>query len=442
MPPKVHIKNYGCASNIADGETLFGCLKQAGYTLTASEAEADLIIYNSCAVKGPTENRIINDIKGAPKNKKIVVAGCLPKISFERLSREVLFDAAVGPALGGEIVDVVRRVLAGEKVTDISSKKENPLLSLPHQRSNPVVSIVPINFGCLGSCAYCCVVQARGHLRSYSIKDIVQRVQSDFDSGAREFWLTSQDTASYGRDIKTDLAALLLAINGLKGDFRVRVGMMTPSMVTDIEERLICAFESERVFKFLHLPVQSGDDSVLKNMRRFYTVEQFKAIVEAFRNAFPDLTVATDVIVGYPGETPQAFENTLQLLKDVEPDITNVSKFFARPKTPAWNIREGLVDKEEIKSRSTIVAELAKQISAKRNQRWVGWSGRVFFDEKGKVEGSWIGRNFAYKPVVVQCREEILGKTCKVEVTEAAQTYLKGRVVEEEHSDELGYVAI
>ncbi|MCL4429333.1 MAG: tRNA (N(6)-L-threonylcarbamoyladenosine(37)-C(2))-methylthiotransferase [Candidatus Bathyarchaeota archaeon] len=442
MPQKVHIKNYGCSSNIADGETLSGCLKQAGYTLTTSETEADLIIYNSCAVKGPTENRIIDDIKGAPKNKKIVVAGCLPKISFERLSREVYFDGAVGPALGGEIVDVVGRVLAGEKVTDLASKKENPLLSLPHQRTNPVVSIVPINFGCLGSCAYCCVVQARGHLRSYSIKDITERVEADFDSGAREFWLTSQDTASYGRDVKADLAALLVAVGGLKGDFRVRVGMMTPNLVTDIEERLICAFESERVFKFLHLPIQSGDNTVLKNMRRFYTVEQFKATVEAFRETFPDLTVATDIIVGYPGETEQAFENTLQLLREVEPDITNVSKFFARPKTAAWGIREGLVDKEETKRRSTIAAELAKQISAKRNQRWVGWVGQVFFDEKGKVEGSWIGRNFAYKPVVVKSSEELRGKVCKVEVTAAAQTYLRGRFVKEERDGELGYVAI
>ena len=115
MHSKVHIKNYGCSSNTADGETLAGCLKQAGYTLTATEAEADLIIFNSCAVKGPTENRIIDDIKHAPKDKKIIVAGCLPKISFERLNREAHFDGAVGPAVGKEIVDVVNRVLAGER---------------------------------------------------------------------------------------------------------------------------------------------------------------------------------------------------------------------------------------------------------------------------------------------------------------------------------------
>ncbi len=442
MNAKVFIKNYGCSSNTADAETLAGCLMQAGYTLATSESEADLIIYNSCAVKGPTENRIIDDIKHAPKGKKVVVAGCLPKISFERLNREVHFDAAVGPALGEEIVGVVERVLAGEKVVDFAALKEKPSLTLPKQRINPSVSVTPINFGCLGSCAYCCVVHARGHLRSYGINEITQRIQADYASGAREFWLTSQDTASYGRDIKTDLAALLCAVAGLEGDFRVRVGMMTPNLVVDMQERLIAAFGSAKMFKFLHLPVQSGDDAVLKSMRRFYTSEQFKEIVEAFRSEFPDLTLATDVIVGYPGETEEAFHNTLQLMRDVEPDITNVSKFFVRPKTPAWEIREGLVDKDETKRRSTVAAELAKQLSAKRNKCWVGWNGEVLIDEKGKVEGSWVGRNFAYKPIVVKSSKKLLGKTLKVEVTEASQTYLKGKIVPSEGDAELGYVVI
>jgi threonylcarbamoyladenosine tRNA methylthiotransferase CDKAL1 len=442
MPQKVLIKNYGCSANTADGETLAGCLVQAGYTLTTSETEADLIIYNSCAVKGPTENRIIDDIKHSPKGKRIVVAGCLPKISFERLSREANFDGAVGPALGKEIVDIVKRVLAGEKVVDLAALKEKPSLTLPKLRTNPTVSVVPINFGCLGSCAYCCVVQARGHLRSYSIKEITERIQADYDAGAREFWLTSQDTASYGRDIKTDLANLLCAVGSLKGDFRVRVGMMTPNLVVDMQERLIGAFENQKIFKFLHLPVQSGDDNILKGMRRFYTAEEFKTVVEAFREEFPDLTLATDVIVGYPGETEEAFNNTLILMKEVEPDVTNVSKFFARPKTAAWDITDGLVNKEETKHRSTLAAELAKQLSTKRNSCWVGWTGEVLIGEKGKVADSWVGRNFAYKPVVVKSSEDLLGKTFKVEVTDALGTYLKGKIVPPECDGELGYVVI
>jgi threonylcarbamoyladenosine tRNA methylthiotransferase CDKAL1 len=435
MPQHIFIKNYGCSSNTADAEVLAGCLTAAGYQIAQTEAQADLIIYNTCAVKGPTENRIIADIKQASADKKILVAGCLPKISFERLCREARFDGVVGPSVGKDIVEVAAKVLAGEKVVALESKKEKPPLNLPHKTTNPAVSIVPINFGCLGSCAYCCVVQARGHLRSYGKKEIVERVQADYAAGAREFWITSQDTASYGRDIHTNLAELLLAVCAVEGDFKVRVGMMTPNLVVDIQEQLLAAFSSPKIFKFLHLPVQSGDDSVLKGMRRFYTSVQFKEIVEAFRSEFPDLTLATDVIVGYPGESEEAFQNTLGLLEEVKPDVTNVSKFFARPKTAAWEIKDGLVGKDETKRRSAQTAELAKKLSAECNKRWVGWCGEVLFDEEGKVEGTWVGRNFCYKPIAVKSGEYLLGKTRKVTVTAALGTYLRGELMQEEEDD-------
>jgi tRNA A37 methylthiotransferase MiaB len=163
-------------------------------------------------------------------------------------------------------------------------------------------------------------------------------------------------------------------------------------------------------------------------MRRFYTTVEFKEIVKTFRTEFPQLTLATDVIVGFPGETAEAFENTLRLLEEIKPDVTNVSKFFARPKTIAAKMKEGLVGKEETKRRSTVTAELAKRLSAERNQRWVGWSGEVLVDEKGKVEGSWVGRNFAYKPIVVKSADNLLGKTLPVKVVDALGTYLKGEI--------------
>jgi MiaB-like tRNA modifying enzyme len=430
MDTQVFIKNFGCSSNIADGEVLAGCIAKAGFQIVQSELDADLLIFNTCGVKGPTENRIIDALKHAPKNKKIIIAGCLPKINFERLCSETYFNGVVGPAFGEEIVDVVKRVLAGEKVINLNPAKKKPPLSLPRQKSNPVVSIIPINFGCLGSCTYCCVIFARGHLRSYSTSEIVERVQSDYATGSKEFWITSQDTAAYGRDLGTDLAELLIEIGCLPGDFRVRIGMMTPNLITEMQNRLITAFDNPKIFKFLHLPVQSGDDSVLQYMRRFYTAAEFKEIVKTFRAEFPQLTLATDVIVGFPGETAEAFDNTLELLEEVKPDVTNVSKFFARPKTVAARMKEGLVDKEETKRRSTVTAELAKRLSAERNQSWVGWSGEVLVDEKGKVEGSWVGRNFAYKPIVVKSNDNLLGKTLQVKIVDALGTYLIGELIE------------
>lgn len=415
---------------MADGEVLAGCLAKAGFRLATSEATANVSIYNTCAVKGPTENRIIDAMKRAPKGNKLVIAGCLPMISFERLLREVRFDAVVGPAIGEGIVNIVARVLAGERVVDLTGLNAKPKLDLPRNKSNPVVSVVPVNYGCLGSCAYCCVVFARGHLRSYGTKEIIERVENDLAAGTKEFWITSQDIACYGRDLGNNLAMLLEALGDLAGDFKVRVGMMTPNMVSDIQNQLIRAFRSGKVFKFLHLPVQSGDDETLGRMHRFYTTEEFKGIVNAFRAEFSDLTLATDVIVGFPGESAEAFENTLKLLEQVKPDVVNVSKFFARPKTEAAQMQNGLVEIDEIKRRSNAAAQLAKRISLERNKHWVDWVGEILVDEKGKVEGSWVGRNFAYKPIVIKSSNDLLGKTVRAKVLEASASCLKGATVE------------
>ncbi len=426
---RVFLRSFGCSANMADGEVLAGCLTQAGFTLTESEANADIVIYNSCAVKGPTENRIIDALKRVPRGRKIIVAGCLPLISFERLVREVRFDAVVGPAVGKEIVDVVKRVAEGEHVVALEDAlAAKPELDLPRVQSNPVVSVVPVNYGCLGSCAYCCVVHARGYLRSYKISDVVERVKRDLAAGVKEFWVTSQDTACYGRDIGTNLAELLNALTQVEGNFRIRVGMMTPNIVASILPQVIEAFRSEKVYKFVHLPVQAGDDQVLKRMRRFYTADEFKAIVAKFRNALPQLTLSTDVICGFPSETAQAFENTLKLIGEVKPDVVNVSKFFARPKTAAAKMRSEFVERGEIKRRSTVAAQLAKQTAFERNQQWLGWAGEILVDEKGKVPGSWIGRNFAYKPVAVKSSADLLGKTLQVKVVKAFSTHLSATI--------------
>jgi len=425
----VFVKSYGCSANLADSEVLTGCLAKAGYKLADSASEADVVIYNTCAVKGPTENRAITVLKRAPKSKKLIVAGCLPLINFERLSREVHFDGVVGPAAGAEIADVVSRVVAGEKVVALEGAlSAKPPLSLPQLRSNPVVSVVPVSYGCLGSCAYCCVVSARGRLRSYTVKEVAERVRRDLAAGAKEFWVTSQDMACYGRDIGANLAVLLKALGDLEGGFRVRVGMMTPNLVRDMLADLLEVFRSEKVFKFVHLPVQSGDDGVLRGMNRFYSVQEFRAVVDAFRGVFPEVTVATDVICGFPGETREAFANTLKLIAEVKPDIVNVSKFFARPGTAAAEMRDGVVEPAEIKRRSSEAAKLVKQVSLERNKRWVGWTGEILVDEKGKVAGSWIGRNFAYKPVTLKSSANLLGETLRVKVVKAFSTHLSGTV--------------
>lgn len=428
---QVFIKSFGCSTNLADGEVLAGCLAKAGYKLVNEPSDADVVVYNTCAVKGPTEDRMINLLKNSPQDKKLIVAGCLPLINPERLRKEVHYDGILDPAAGQMIVDTVKRVMDNENIISIGNTvNTKPSLKLPKVRLNPQVSIIPINYGCLGSCTYCCVVSARGQLRSYSIEEITERVQSDLASGIREFWLTSQDTACYGRDIGVTLADLLEVLCNIEEDFFIRVGMMTPILAKKILEDLVKTFQSNKVFKFIHLPVQSGDDIVLKRMQRFHSVEDFKEIVNAFRSSFPGITLATDVICGFPGETRKAFKQTLRLVEEVKPDIVNVSKFFARPGTVAAEMTEDFVSASEIKHRSTIMAKLVRRVSLERNLRWIGWTGEVFMNEIGKVPRSWIGRNFAYKPVVIKnCSKDLIGVTLRLRIVEAFTTYLEGKII-------------
>jgi len=429
MRMRVFVKSYGCSANLADSEVLLGCLLEAGYEQVNSILEADIVIVNSCAVKGPTENRIIAQLRNLPKNKKVIVAGCLPVINFERLLREIRFDGLIGPAAGDTIVAVIQRIIKGETVIDLGNALDSkPDLSLPSKRSNPVISAIPVNYGCLGSCTYCCVVFARGNLRSYSIPDVVNRVKKDLRTGTKEFWITSQDVGCYGKDIGTDIVELLQTLSNINGTFFLRLGMINPNMVLPVIDDLIAIFQNPKIFKFLHLPVQSGDDFILKKMNRFYSIQQFKDIIAKFRSAIPEITIATDVICGFPGESLTDFSNTLQLLRDVKPDIINVSKFFSRPKTKAKKMKDNLVDLKEIKRRTTEAANLARLISIERNKNWKGWIGDVLIDEIGKIPSSWIGRNFAYKPVVVKSLDNLLGKTLKIKIETTFPTYLSAKI--------------
>jgi MiaB-like tRNA modifying enzyme len=412
---------------MADGEFIAGCLSAEGYELVNRIEDADILVFNTCAVKTPTENRMIDILRRVPKAKKVVVTGCLPLINFDRIKRETKFDGILGPAPGLKIAEVMKRIAHNERVI-LLNRDAKPGLDLPRCFKNPVIGVIPVAYGCLGACSYCCVVSARGRLRSYSVDKVVDRVKKDVASGAREMWLTSQDMACYGRDIGVTLADLLEEVCNLEKSFYIRVGMMTPNHTLDILNRLVETYPHEKIFKFLHLPVQSGDDNVLKRMQRFYTIEDFNQIVATFRKTIPNITIATDVICGFPGETTEAFKKTMQLVEKLKPDIVNISKFFPRPNTPAQKL-EPKIPPSETKERSKEMARLVRQISLEKNQAWMNWKGQILVDEKGKKPDSWIGRNFAYKPIVVKSKESLLGRLVNAHVVKAFQTYLRAEII-------------
>jgi MiaB/RimO family radical SAM methylthiotransferase len=237
----------------------------------------------------------------------------------------------------------------------------------------------------------------------------------------REIWLTAQDTSAYGLDHASNLVELLTQLCQVKGKFWIRVGMMNPTHVLPLLPELIDVYKNPKIFKFIHLPVQSGDNKILRMMNRKYTVTEFKHIVARFRKVFPYITLATDVICGFPGETEEAFKETCSLLHAINPDAVNISKFYSRPNTPAENMLQ--LKSHVIKQRSKRLSQLVHHLTYQRNETWRHWNGEVLVDEKGR-EASWIARNYAYKPLVLQTPSQLLGHFINVRVTKVHSTYL------------------
>jgi len=420
----VYVETFGCSSNYADGEFIAGCLQDSGYRIVDDPADADILIYNTCAVKAPTENRMISILKRVTPRKKLIVAGCLPLVNLDRLTKEVRFDGVIGPSPGSEIVGLVRRLERGERVI-LLGHNSKPSLSLPRLASSRVRRIIPISYGCVSACSFCAVRLARGKLRSYSVEEVEQQIKKALTEGVSEIWLTGQDVSCYGWDIGIDLVALLRRISNLEYRFFLRLGMMHPTHALRMLEGLIEVFKVEKVFKFLHLPVQSGDDEVIRLMNRGHTVEDFKKVLSSLRHEIPRLTLATDIICGFPNESEEAFERSMKLIEEVKPDVVNVSKFCPRPGTQAEKMQQ--LPSQEIKDRTRRMSELAKRVSYEKNSGWLGWRGEILVDEEGR-DDSWVGRNFAYKPIVVRGERRLLGEYLNVEVTNTFPTYLEARV--------------
>ena len=225
-------------------------------------------------------------------------------------------------------------------------------------------------------------------------------IEEDISEGCREIWLSSTDNGCYGFDIGTNIIELLRKCELIPGDFRIRIGMMNPMHLKSLKARLIQLLEeSNRIYRFLHIPVQSGSERILRSMKRGHTVKMYKDIVKSFRDRFPDTTVGTDIIVGFPGENEKDFEDTLDLILESKPDIVNCSRYAARPGTSA-TLLKGRLTTEVAKDRSARIHEVTTKISLERNVRWIGWTGSIIIDE---VSQNFIqGRNYAYKPIFIK----------------------------------------
>ncbi len=418
---KIFVEAYGCSASFADSEMISGLILNGGHTLADNSSESDLNIIVTCSVKDATANKMIHRIKSL-NSKPLVVAGCFPKAEKSTVEKFAENASLLGPNSLGKTLQIIDSTLNGRKQISLEDSDLSKV-GLPKVRLNPVVGIVEIASGCMSECTFCQTKLSKGDLSSYRLGDIVRQVQTEIKEGCKEVWLTSTDNGCYGFDIGTDLPSLVNAVVEIPDDFMIRVGMMNPMYMPRIKEALIESFNNDKVFKFLHIPVQSGSDKVLHDMKRGHTVNTFREIVKRAKERFGNFTISTDVIVGFPSETEEDFQKTVNLLDETRPDVVNLSKYSARPGTEAAEWKQ--IDVAEVKKRSKIIFEQISKISMENNKKWIGWTGKVLFDEK--IDEGIKGRNFAYKPVFVRNAVDI-GQSHIVEITDVTVNSLLGKI--------------
>jgi MiaB-like tRNA modifying enzyme len=406
---KYYVESYGCTMNFGEGRKLSRDMASMGYREADSAEDADIVILNTCTVVETTEKRMLARISELKKmHKKVIVTGCMAKVQPKRIEIRLPESIVLAPSDYHEFAKQVadRYGIAGPPV---------PL-------AQGTDAILPVAQGCLGNCTYCITKFARGKLLSYPAEELVSIFDSFVDNGAKEILLTAQDTACYGADIGTDLPGLMRSMLSKEGDYRVRIGMMNPNHLKKIAEGIIDVMDDERVYRFLHIPVQSGSDDVLRNMRRGYTAEGFMELVDTLRSSIPEISIATDIITGFPGETDEDHEKTKELIRELRADTLNITRFSSRPGTEAAKMEQ--LHGRILKERSTELTELKNAVEYDVNKRLVGQRFRALATEVGK-EGT-IVRTEYYRPVVI--REDVpLGTFLDVEVTDCRPTYLFGQ---------------
>ena len=423
---KVFIESYGCTFNQADGQIIAGNLQANDIEIVDSIDEADVVIVNTCYVKLPTEDKMTFRIQKLQKefpDKKIIVGGCMVEIDPEKLDKIGPNISWIGPHQLNKSASVVNATYCGDVIRETGFSKESKVC-VPKVGDDSLIHILQICEGCLGASTFCCTRFARGPLNSYPISDIVFEAQRAIENGACEIQLTAQDTAAFGRDSGEKLSDLIREVANLKGDFRVRVGMMHPKNILNDVDEIIDAMKHPKVYDFIHLPVQSGSDKVLSEMRRGHSVEQYKNIVSKFKEEIPNVTLATDIIVGYPTESDEDFDETVKLLEEIKPSLIHLSKYQHRKGAISSSLPE--IPREIMKKRSKFLSQIKEKITEMENKELVNSIQKVLVIEKGS-KGGYIAKTNSYIPVIIDDVE--LGTFVDVKITEATSTYLKSELL-------------
>ncbi len=392
---KVFLETYGCDTSKNTTEIMASELVKSGHNLVSKD-DADIIIINSCALTGQTEKKIIKRL-GELKDtgKKVLVAGCLVEIAKEKIEHAMPEASVMGVNSFSNVAKII------EKMVDykVERLKDNPdmLLGKDRLRINPAIALVQIAEGCLDTCSFCVDRTTRGTLVSYEPDRIIREVETAARNNVREIHLIAQDVAAYGLDTGMKLPALLRKITCVPGDFKIKIGTMNPSSVLKILDDLVLALNHPKVYRHLEIPLQSGSNRILHNMKRNYTNEEFKMIAAAFRKKYPDITFSTDILVGFPEETDEDFGKTVLVVSDIKPDFVNIYQYTKRSfasagdtDVPSWKIKNRVIE----------LSQLVDKLQEKSNDKWAKWGGTVIVSEK--TSSGFIARNYAYVPISIQ----------------------------------------
>jgi len=415
---KFYIETYGCTANQGNSQDLARALEDMGHIPSTLE-EADAVIVNTCAVTEKTERKVVRRL-GLLQGERLIVAGCL-SVAVPESIRAISCRERLGLLNRSSAAGISDIFNDDELLYDTSRD------ALPHDTSQvaDLCAVVNISEGCNGSCSYCIVTKARGNLLSRREEDVVAEVEKLAALEVAEVQISAQDTAAYGSDIGTNLGQLLERLVEIPGDFMLRVGMMNPNSALLIKDQLLRAYQSPKIYRFLHIPVQSGSEEILRSMGRRYSAASFLELVCAFRSAIPKITIITDVIVGFPGETDGDFIDTLDLIKRLQPDKVNITRFSARPGTAAARLYD-MPDRIK-KDRSREMTGLWLKIAAERNQQYVGEILPARITERGR-DGTMKARAKNYLGIVVKGRPK-LGSIVLVQVTHSNPFYVSGHLL-------------
>lgn len=436
--PLAYIRTYGCQQNVADSETIKGMLAQMGYGFTDTPENADFILFNTCAVREHAEDRVFGNVGAIKAIKRkhptalIALCGCMMEQQHiaQRIYKSFPF---VGLVFGTHCLHEFPKILYTSLLTGKRQfiRNNDDLLvheGMPKLRDGQFKGWLPIMYGCDNFCSYCIVPYVRGRERSRKSEDILKEARELIESGYKDITLLGQNVNSYGKGLDEDItfAQLLKKIDAIDGDYVLRFMTSHPKDCT--KELIDTIAESRHISTHLHLPFQSGSNRILKQMNRRYTREKYLEIVNYAKEKIPNISLTSDIIVGFPGETEEDFQDTLSLIEEV--GFTSLFTFIysKRVGTPAAKMDDPTTD-EEKSDRFQRLLKLQEKIAAQRCAEMVGTKQRVLFEEKTKKDGVLGARTSGNIVVEVPADEKLIGSFGEVEITQAGNWILKGKII-------------